>query len=314
MARYILRRVLGAAVLLLCVSFVAFLLITLAPGGPAILLDPTMAPEDAELMRHLMGLDQPFLVQYGHWLGGLLQGDLGTSLSVRLPVAGIVAQQIPNTMILATSALVVAVAISVPLGVISAAHRNSLLDRSTSLVSFFGLSIPPFWFGLILIILFAIDRPWLPAGGMASDGGGGFWDVAHHLVLPTVVLALANMAELVRYTRSAMLSVLNEDYIRTARAKGLSERITIYKHAFSNALIPVVTVIGLLIPRLFGGAAITETVFGWPGLGQLAVRAAFERDYPVIMAVTIVTSAIVITVNLVVDLLYAWIDPRITYE
>lgn len=149
---------------------------------------------------------------------------------------------------------------------------------------------------------------------MISEGGGGFLDVVRHLVLPTLVLAVANMAELVRYTRSAMITVLKEDFIRTARAKGVSERVTIYKHALANALIPVVTVIGLLIPRLFGGAAITETVFGWPGMGQLAVRAAFERDYPVIMEVTLVTSAIVIIASFIVDVLYAWIDPRISLE
>jgi peptide/nickel transport system permease protein len=314
MARYLIRRVLGAVLLLLVVSFAAFLLITMAPGGPAILIDPSMTPEDAALMKSLMGLDQPFSVQYGRWLGGLLQGDLGTSLSVRLPVADIIAQQLPNTMLLAATALVVAVVVSVPLGIISAVRRNGLADQLVSAVSFFGLSIPSFWFGLILIILFALKLPWLPAGGMASEGDGSALDVARHLVLPAVVLAMANMAELVRYTRSAMISVLNEDYIRTARAKGLSETVTVGKHALRNALVPVVTVIGLLMPRLFGGAAVTETVFAWPGIGQLAVRAAFERDYPVIMGVTMITSAVVILASLIVDLLYTWIDPRISYE
>ncbi|AHF78990.1 Binding-protein-dependent transport systems inner membrane component [Sodalis praecaptivus] len=286
----------------------------MAPGGPSILIDPSMSPEDAALMKRLMGLDQPFIVQYGHWLNGILRGDFGTSLSVRLPVAGIIAQQLPNTLLLAACSLVAAVLLSVPLGVMSARRRNSPFDHATAMFSFFGLSVPPFWFGLILVIVFAIKLPWLPAGGMVSEGGGGFLDVARHLVLPTLVLAVANMAELVRYTRSAMITVLKEDFIRTARAKGVNERVTIYKHALANALIPVVTVIGLLIPRLFGGAAITETVFGWPGMGQLAVRAAFERDYPVIMAVTLVTSAIVIIASFIVDVLYAWIDPRISLE
>ncbi|HEY0210661.1 ABC transporter permease [Acerihabitans sp.] len=314
MVRYFMRRSISAAVLLLVVSFVAFMLITMAPGGPSILIDPGMSPEDAALMKKLMGLDQPFIVQYGHWLSGVLRGDFGTSLSVRLPVAGIIAQQLPNTLLLAACSLVVAVLISVPLGVMSARRRNSLFDHATAMFSFFGLSVPPFWFGLILVIIFSIKLSWLPAGGMVSEGGGGFLDVVSHLVLPTLVLAVANMAELVRYTRSAMITVLQEDFIRTARAKGLSERVTVYKHALANALVPVVTVIGLLIPRLFGGAAITETVFGWPGMGQLAVRAAFERDYPVIMAVTLVTSAIVIVASFIVDLLYAWIDPRISLK
>jgi peptide/nickel transport system permease protein len=313
MARYIIRRTGEAAVLLLFVTFVAFLLVFMAPGGPAILLDPNMTPEDVELMKNLMGLDQPFHVQYGRWLADILRGDLGTSLSVRIPVFDIIRQQLPNTILLAASALTVAVLISVPLGVIAAARRNGIVDQAVGLFSAMGLAIPTFWLGLLLIILFALKLSWLPAGGMASDVSGPL-DVAWHLVLPTIVLATANMAQLVRHTRSAMITALHEDYVRTARAKGVSEAVTIYKHALRNALLPVITVIGLLTPQLFGGAAVTETVFSWPGIGQLAVRAAFERDYPVIMGVALVTSAIVILASLAVDLLYAWIDPRISYE
>ncbi|TCR68625.1 ABC transporter permease [Bosea sp. BK604] len=312
MARYLIRRTGEAAVLILVVSFVAFLLVYMAPGGPAILLDPNMTPEDAALMKNLMGLDEPFHVQYWRWLAAIAQGDLGLSLSVRLPVYDIIRQQLPNTMVLATSSLVLAVAISVPLGVIAAAKRNGPVDQAVALLSSFGLAVPAFWFGLLLVIAFSLKLEWLPAGGMATDGDGSFWDVAKHLVLPTLVLATSNMAQLTRHTRSAMISVLRQDYVRTARAKGVSERLTIFRHALRNALVPVLSVIGLLLPQLFGGAAVTETVFAWPGIGQLAVRAAFERDYPVIMGVAMVASAIVILASLLVDLLYACIDPRIS--
>jgi peptide/nickel transport system permease protein len=311
--KYLFRRFGETAILLLLVSLATFALVTLAPGGPSMLLDPNMSPEEATRMRQLMGLDQPFFVQYWRWLLATIQGDLGTSFSVRLPVTRLIAQQLPNTLLLSAVALVASVLISIPAGVISATRRNSAVDQSLTFVSFFGLSVPVFWYGLMLVIIFSIKLPWLPAGGMRSDTGGGFLDVARHMVLPVIVLATANMAQLVRYTRSSMLSVLHEDYVRTARSKGSPERMVIYKHALRNALIPVVTVIGLLIPRLVGGAAITETVFSWPGMGQMAVRAAFERDYPVIMGVTLVISTVVIAGNLIIDMLYVYIDPRIRY-
>lgn len=315
MKRYLVRRILETGVLLLLVSLVTYLLVTQAPGGPAILLDPNMSPEEAERMKRLMGLDQPFIIQWGRWVLATLQGNLGTSYSVRLPVAEMIAQQLPNTLLLSVVALGVSVLISIPVGIVSATRRYSLTDHIVTFVSFFGLSLPAFWFGLMLIILFAVNLRWLPAGGMMSDnGGGGILDVAKHLILPTTVLAASNMAQLVRYTRSSMLSVLHEDYVRTAKAKGVAPRLVIYKHALRNAMIPVVTVIGLLTPRLVGGAAITETVFAWPGMGQMAVRAAFERDYPVIMGVTLVISTVVIAANFVVDMLYVYIDPRIRFD
>lgn len=316
MKRYLLRRALETAVLLLLVSLATFVLIHGAPGGPAMLLDPNMSPEEAENAKKIMGLDQPFHIQYWRWLSGILLGNMGTSFSVRLPVAEMIMQQLPNTLLLSTVALGVSVLLSIPAGIVSAVRRNSWIDHVVTFTSFFGLSVPVFWYGLMLVILFAVKLPWLPAGGMQSDGAGGgtFLDVAKHMVLPVIVLATTNMAQLVRYTRSSMISVLNEDYIRTARAKGISPRLVVYKHALRNALIPIVTVTGLLIPRLVGGAAITETVFSWPGMGQMAVRAAFERDYPVIMGVTLMISIVVIAGNLLVDLLYGYIDPRIRYE
>jgi peptide/nickel transport system permease protein len=315
MKRYLVRRILETAVLLLLVSLATYFLVTKAPGGPAMLLDPNMSPEEADRMRHLMGLDQTFIVQWWLWLVSTLHGNLGTSYSVRLPVAEIIRQQLPNTLLLSAVALTVSIVISIPAGIISAVRRHSVTDHVVTFLSFFGLSVPVFWFGLMLVIIFSVKLRWLPAGGMMSDnGGGGFLDVAKHLILPTIVLAAANMAQLVRYTRSSMLSVLHEEYVRTAKSKGLSNRKVIYKHALRNALMPIVTVIGLLIPRLVGGAAITETVFAWPGMGSMAVRAAFERDYPVIMGITLVISVVVILANLLVDVLYVYIDPRIRFD
>jgi peptide/nickel transport system permease protein len=203
----------------------------------------------------------------------------------------------------------------VPAGVASAARRYSVLDHLATFASFFGISIPVFWYGLILIMFFSIRLSWFPAGGMRDLAVPSGWtDVAHHLVLPAVVLATANMAQLTRYTRSAMISVLRSDYIRTAMAKGLTRRAVLYRHALRSAVIPLVTVVGLLLPRLVGGAAVTETVFAWPGMGFLAVRAAFEHDYPTIMGITMMISLVVILSNLLVDVVYAYLDPRIRYQ
>lgn len=315
MRRYVTRRLLETVFLLLLVSLFTFALITNAPGGPAILLDPNMSPEAAEHMKKLLGLDQPFHVQYWRWLMETLQGNLGTSYSVRMSVSEMISLQLPNTLILSAVALIVSVLLSIPLGILSATRRNSWIDVGTTFISFFGLSVPVFWYGLMLVIIFAVKLPWLPAGGMYSDTGNKeLLDLAKHLVLPVTVLATANMAQLVRYTRSSMLSVLHEDYVRTAKAKGVTPTKVVYKHALRNALIPIVTVVGLLLPRLVGGAAITETVFAWPGMGQMAVRAAFDRDYPVIMGVTLIISMVVISANLLVDILYIYIDPRIRYS
>jgi peptide/nickel transport system permease protein len=314
MKKYLVRRLLDTGFLLLLVSLVTFTLIMNAPGGPAMLLDPNMTPDESARMKALMGLDDPFFVQYGRWLFSTLSGNLGTSYSVRMSVAEMIWKQLPNTLILSTVALTASVLISVPLGIVSATRRNTWVDTVVTFFSFFGLSVPVFWFGLMLVIVFAVRLPWLPAGGMYGNEGGGLLDLARHLVLPVIVLGAANMAQLVRYTRSSMISVLHEDYVRTAKAKGLSQARVIYKHALRNAMIPIVTVVGLLIPRLVGGAAITETVFSWPGMGQMAVRSAFERDYPVIMGVTLVLSMVVIAANLLVDFLYVYIDPRIRYD
>lgn len=314
MVRYSIRRIVESTALILVITMATFALISSAPGGPSILLDPNMTPEDTERLRALYGLDRPIYEQYFRWLWQVLQGNLGFSLGVGRPVAELIAGALPATLLLSGLALLVAVLIAVPLGIVAAVRRNSWIDRTLTTVSFFGLSLPVFWYGLMLIIIFAVILRWLPAGGMFTPGQATPLDLLLHLILPVIALSTSLMAELVRYTRSAMIGVLRQDYVRTARAKGVAENVVITRHAFRTAMIPVVTLLGLLIPRLIGGAAVTETVFTWPGMGRLAVSAAFNQDFPTIMGITLVISVTVVLSNLIVDLLYAKLDPRVSYR
>lgn len=315
MLRYLIRRLLQTVGLLLVVSIVVFALITQAPGGPSILLDRNMGADEIARMRAIMGLDQPLYVQYVRWLGQVLRGNLGISYQAGLPVLEIIGQMLPNTLILSAAALALSLIVAIPAGVVSAARPYTALDHTVTFLCFFGISVPVFWYGLMLIVLFAIVLGWLPAGGMRTIGEArSLADLTRHLILPAVVLGTANMALFARYTRSSTMAVLRADYVRTARSKGLAERSVLYRHALRNALITIVTVIGLQLPRLVGGAAITETVFAWPGMGSLAVRAAFERDYPMIMGITLVISFVVAASNLLVDMVYVYLDPRIRYE
>ena len=314
MKSYVARRTSEALALILAITVFTFVLINAAPGGPSILLDPSMAPEDAERLAALYGFDRPVFEQYARWLWQVVQGNLGFSLVVGKPVGGLIANALPATLLLSGAALLVAIAVAIPLGIIAAVHRNSVLDQTLTAVSFFGLSLPVFWFGLMLIILFSVTLNWLPAGGMSTPGEASPANVAWHLILPVIALSTSIMAELVRYTRSSMISVLGQDYVRTARAKGVAETAVIVKHAFRTALVPVVTLLAMLIPRLVGGAAVTETVFSWPGMGRLAVTAALNRDFPTIMGITLVISIVVIVSNLIVDLLYLRLDPRVRYK
>lgn len=315
MLRYLIRRLLQTVGLLLVVSVVVFALITQAPGGPSILLDRNMGADEMARMRAIMGLDQPLYVQYVRWLGQVLRGNLGISYQAGLPVLEIIGQMLPNTLILSAAALALSLIVAIPAGVVSAARPYTALDHTVTFLCFFGISVPVFWYGLMLIVLFAIVLGWLPAGGMRTIGEArSLGDLTRHLVLPAVVLGTANMALFARYTRSSTMAVLRADYVRTARSKGLEERSVLYRHALRNALITIVTVIGLQLPRLVGGAAITETVFAWPGMGSLAVRAAFERDYPMIMGITLVISFVVAASSLLIDMVYVYLDPRIRYE
>ena len=314
MLPYILRRSAESIALILVITVFTFVLIKSAPGGPSILLDPNMTPEDTERLREVYGLNRPAYEQYFRWLWQVMQGNFGFSLGVGRPVSELIGSALPATLILSGSALALALVVAIPLGIMAAVRRNSWLDQILTLVSFFGLSLPVFWYGLLLIIAFAVQLPWLPAGGMYTPGYETFGDLVLHLILPTLALSTSIMAELVRYTRSAMLGVLRQDYVRTARSKGVAEWAVIYRHAFRTALIPIVTLLGMLIPRLVGGAAVTESVFSWPGLGRLAVSAAFNQDFPTIMGITLIISAVVVLSSLVVDLLYARLDPRVSYR
>jgi peptide/nickel transport system permease protein len=311
---YLIRRLAETVVLLLVVSLVVFALVTQAPGGPGILLDRNMGAAEIAQMRASLGLDQPWHVQYVRWLSQVLRGNLGVSYQAGLPVLEIIGQMLPNTLLLSAAALGIALIVAIPAGVISAARPYSRIDHAVTFLALFGISIPTFWFGLMLIVLFSIVLGWLPPGGLRTIGApASTLDMARHLVMPAVVLGTASMALFARYTRSAVMTVLREDYVRTARAKGLAEGAVVCRHALRNALLTIVTIVGVQLPRLVGGAAVTETVFAWPGMGSLAVRAAFERDYPMIMGITLVISAVVAMSSLLVDLLYGYIDPRIRY-
>ena len=312
MSRFLLGRLIQACGVLFVVSVITFVLIHAAPGGPAILLQPDLTREQMRELRAELGLEDPLPVQYGRWLGNLAQGRLGRSLSQGLPVTTLIADRLPATLILSGAALLLTLVLGIPLGVLSAVKRNGLLDYLVTGLAFLGMSVPVFWFGIILIIIFSVELGLLPSAGMYTLGEPfSAADRLRYLIMPTAVLAIANLAQITRYTSSSMLGTLTEDYVRTARAKGLAERAVLVRHVLRAALVPVVTVVGLLLPRLVAGAAITEAIFAWPGMGRLAVDAAVQRDYPLIMGITLMISAIVVLSNLVVDVIYGWIDPRI---
>lgn len=298
--------------MLVLVSAITFLLVNVAPGGPASLMRMDATPEQREALAHRLGLDQPLAVRYLLWLGGAFHGDLGTSLSSTEPVSLRIAQRLPNTLELAAAALVISIACGIPLGVLAALKRNSTPDVLIALVSIFGLSVPAFWLGIVLILVLSVELNWLPSSGVTSSGGeADLLDRLVHLLMPALVLSTTVLPFVVRFTRSALLEVLGQEYVRTATAKGLSHVRVVYGHALRNALVPVVSVVGTLVPRLMGGSVVTEAVFGWPGMGRLAVEAANARDYPLIVGITVVISAIVVLTSFLVDVAYTWLDPRI---
>jgi peptide/nickel transport system permease protein len=299
-------------IVLLLVSAVTFFMVNLAPGGPAALMRLDITQEQRDALTRRFGLDQPVPVRYLEWLGGALHGDLGTSLTTQQPVVDRIAERLPNTLLLSGLALTLSIVLGIPMGVVSALKRGGPTDYALSTLSLLGLSIPAFWFGIMLILTFSVNLQFLPSSGVATTGADfSLTDRLEHLIMPTIVLSTAALPTVVRFTRSAMLEVLGQDYIRTATAKGLSRPVVTYGHGLRNALVPIISVIGALVPRLVGGAVVTEAVFGWPGMGRLAVEAANGRDYPLVVGITVVIAAIVIFTSLVVDLAYTWIDPRI---
>lgn len=315
MTIYVARRLLHALLVLFIVSILTFTLVNLAPGGPAIMTTMETTPEQVAAHRVRLGLDRPLHVRLGKWLLATVRGDFGRSFNDGRPVLEVIGERLPATLLLGGAALAISLAAGIPAGVLSATRRYSVYDHSVTFLSFVGVSIPAFWLAIMLILLFSVQLRWLPASGMATIGAAfSFSDRASHLVLPALVLATIALPQLSRFTRSAMLDVLSQDFVRTARAKGLSSRRVLYGHAFRNAIIPVATVVGLLIPRLVGGAVITESIFGWPGMGQLTVASAIGRDLPLVMGATVVVAVAVIATNLAVDLAYGWLDPRVRYE
>jgi len=309
---YLIGRVAQSLILIIIVSGLIFAIIHLAPGGPLILNNPDV---DARLAREIsdrLGLNDPLPIQYGRWLGNLLQGKMGLSYQYSVPVAQLIADRMQGTLLLGGVALAIGILLSIPLGMISAIRRNSKWDVVVTFIAFFGVSVPVFWLGIMLIVVFSVTLNVLPSAGMFTVGAPfSLEDRFKHLLMPAVVLATLPLAQLTRYVRSSTLEVIRQDYVRTAHAKGLQKRVVLMRHVLRNSLIPYVTILGVLVPRVLGGAAITEAVFAWPGMGRLAVEAAFTRDYPLIMGIIVVVAVIVVAANLLTDLAYGVLDPRI---
>ncbi|BDG61829.1 ABC transporter permease [Caldinitratiruptor microaerophilus] len=313
MIPFLVRRILQSLLVLLLVSMVTFSLIHAAPGGPVqIFLRPGLSPELVQAQIHNLGLDRPLPVQYLEWLGRLLRGDFGTTFKTGTPVGQILWPTLKNTVILMTTAWVLTLLIAIPWGIYNSTRPYGLWDTVAAVLGYAGFALPAFWFGIILQQIFALRLGVLPLSDMHTIGRqGDLLDLIRHMVLPVTTLVVINLAGYLKYARASMLEVLGQDYIRTARAKGASERRVIFRHALRNALIPIVTVLGLDLPGIVAGATLTETVFNWPGMGRLFVQMAFAREYPVLMAITVVTTAVVVLGNLLADVLYAVVDPRV---
>lgn len=315
MINYITRRVLLLIPLLLAVSLITFTLIHIAPGDPISTrfgLDPRgVDQETIDRLREELGLNEPLPVQYVNYLKNLLQGDLGNSISTRSPVLDEIISRIPATLELAVAAMTIVLLVALPLGIISAINRGSLIDNLSMGGALLGVSMPSFWFGIMLMLLFSLKLGWLPSSGR---GDGTFISEMKALIMPATTLAAGMVGLVTRVMRSSMLEVLNQDYVWTARSKGLMPRIVLLRHCLRNGLIPVLTILGLQFASLLGGTVIIETIFAWPGIGRLAVNAIWRRDYPVIMGTVLVFSTVFVLVNLLVDVLYTYIDPRIRYD
>ena len=312
MTTYLLKRLFAAVVVMWAVATLVFFMLRAVPGDPlqAMLFD-IGDPHAADVLRHKYGLDRPVYVQYGLWMWNVAHGDLGSSIyGSRVPVTQIISESLPRTMSLALLAFVIAMGIAVPAGIVSAVRKNSAMDHGFTFLAFLGLSMPDFWLGIVLIIVFAVHLRWLPAIGYAplSDG---FWPWFSHLILPATAIGTAFSAILARMIRSSMLEVMKMDFITVARSKGLVENRVVLKHAFRNALIPVITVTGIAFALLMAGAVVVENVFAIKGLGRVLIQGILNRDYPVVQGAILVVSAIFVLTNLVVDLLYTAIDPRI---
>lgn len=319
---YILRRILVSIPTLIGISILTFAIIHLAPGGPLSFMLEMQVEVDPEMivyMEQQLGLDKPIYIQYFIWLGNIVTGDLGLSYISHIPVSTMITAFWKNTLKLALVGLTISMLISVPIGIISAVKKDSIIDNASRIISLLGVSLPNYWLGLILILFFSLRLGWFPVFGIRTIGATysnvfeNIYDQLIHMVLPVLTATFGGSALTIRLVRSSMLDVLNQDYIRTARAKGVKERVVIYKHALRNALLPIVTLVGLSMGFILSGSVTLETVFAWPGLGRYMVESTFLRDYPAIMAMTMIIATMVVLSNLITDITYAILDPRIRY-
>jgi peptide/nickel transport system permease protein len=321
LAKFVVRRFFASIVVVLGVTLITLLLMDRTRGTyvPGIDLNPALRPEDIARLRTNLGLDQPFYMWYVTWIWNVFHGDFGRSMIDGSPVMSHILDRLPNTLELTGTAIVIGILVSIPLGVIGALRRGSKADHALTVVSVAGFAVPQFWMGLLLILIFSVTfqqygLPWLPSSGATSPlNGGDLWDRIVHLIMPATVLAFFYLSVWSRFTRSSMLEVLSQDYIRTARAKGMSERRVVYLHGLRNALIPLITLVGLELPGLVSGGLVVEVVFGWPGIGRLAFERALQYDYSTVMGVTFFATLLVVAGNLLADVLYAILDPRIRY-
>ncbi|MBN9887060.1 ABC transporter permease [Salipiger abyssi] len=313
MARYLIKRILGMCVVIFLVLTIAFIIVRLAPGDPAaLMLGPDATAEDAAALRSQLGLDRPITAQYLSFVTGALQGDLGTSIYFKQPVVSVLAGRAEPTIFLSLFSLVIALVIATPIGIYAAYRRGSLLDQGAITTAMLAASIPSFWTGLMFQRYLATDLGWFPASGYGAPDAS-FVERMGYLILPSIVLGIVNSALILRFTRASMLDILGEDYVRTARSKGMTERRVVLRHALKNAAIPIITVIGLTFALLVSGAVVTERVFNIPGMGNLVVSAVLRRDYPVIQGALIVVASLYVLINLLTDLLYLLVDKRVKY-
>jgi peptide/nickel transport system permease protein len=317
MLQYIVRRLLQAIPLLIGVSILGFAMMHLAPGGPLAVytLNPTITAQDIERIKHVFGLDQPLHIQYTKWAYGIFSGNWGYTFFGGRPVLRVILERFPATLLLMGSGMSLAIIIGMLIGILGAVRRYSIFDYLATTGAMVALSFPTFWFGLMTIFIFSLKLGWLPSGGMYTLGGEeDILDLLRHLILPAVVLALVLVAQWSRYSRSSFLEVIHQDYIRTAKSKGLSRSRILFRHAFPNAVAPLIALAGIQLPWLFSGALVTETIFGWPGMGRLFVDALTMKEYPVLMGMVMITAMFVIIGNLMADVINALIDPRIRLE
>ncbi len=313
MIRYIIQRLIGMIVVMFLVVTIVFIIVRVTPGDPAaVMLGPDATQADVAALRAQMGLDQPLILQYVYYIGSLLKGDLGQSIFLNQPVLTALGDRAEPTFFLTLFSIIIACVVALPMGIYAAYRCGSLVDQAATTLAMLAASIPSFWLGLLLIQFFAVRHGWFPVSGYGGPDAG-FLDRMWHLSLPAIALGLVSSALILRFTRASMLDVLSDDYVRTARAKGLDERRVILKHALKNALIPIITVIGLTMAVLISGAVVTETVFGLPGVGNLVVSAVLRRDYPVIQGALLIIAALYVLINFAIDMLYLLVDPRVRY-